>query len=76
MRLLDILRRYLSGELPGACNLYAVIVYGETDGEVMLLPPAMAKGVDKGFSERINRRLKMFLPFKTFACYTPTERGV
>ncbi len=63
MRLLDILRRYLSGELPRTCNLNTIIVYGKTDGEVMLLPPAMAQSIDKGFSLAVITDLKMFLPF-------------
>ncbi len=74
MRLLDILQCYLSGKLSGTRNFNAVIVYRETDGKFMLLPPAMAECVDKSFPQRINQHLKMFLAFEAFACDTATER--
>ncbi len=74
MRLLGILRCYLSWKLPGTRNLNTVVVYRQTDGEIMLLPPAMTEGIDKSFPQRINRDLKMLLPFETFACDATTER--
>ncbi len=76
MRLLDILRCNLSGKLPRTRNLNAVVVYRQTDSEIMLLPPTMAKCVDKSFLQRINQHFKMFLTFETFACNAATERKV
>lgn len=76
MRLFYILRRYLPGELSRTRNLNTVIVYGETDGEIMLLPPTVTESIDKSFPQCINRHFKMFLPFETFACDAATQRKV
>ena len=74
MRFLDVFWSYLWWEHTGTCYFYAVIINSKTDCQIIFLPMAVTKSIDKSLPYCMIRYFKLLLPYQTTIGNFTTKR--